>query len=97
MANDKHLYELDELTTPQSNDLVMVEKSSNNKDMKVKMSNLMDSSMIESILAQHSEWTTTVQDGSITEAKLYSALLDKINSALFIDNNGLFYALVEET
>ena len=52
---------------------------------------------VETVLENHPEWTTTVEDHSISERKLENTLADKINRALFIDSDGLFYALVDES
>jgi len=102
MADKKtKIYELEELTTPVSNDLLVINDSSTSEDKKVKLKNLISNDTIETAvdnwLDAHPEATTTVEDGAISEAKLNSTLADKINRALFIDNDGLFYALVDES
>lgn len=98
---DYYLPELDMLQgTPAANDLFLVHDVSEGIDKKVPASELIGTDVAAAVnawLVAHPEATTTVQDGSVTEAKLYSALADKINRPLFIDNNGLFYALVEES
>ena len=83
MANDKHLYELDELTTPQSNDLVMVEQASNNKDMKVKMGNFMPAdsiaSAVNTYLDGHSGYYV-IPDGNVTMDKLATDVHQKFDT-----------------
>ena len=52
----------------------------------------MDSAAVESAVSDwldaHPEATTTVQDGSITEPKLASALADKIQK-VYVDDSGI--------
>ena len=42
-------------------------------------------------LDEHPEATTTVQDGSITEAKLSSDIQEALSNLVYIDAEGLFY------
>lgn len=88
MANKK-IYELEELTTPVSNDLLLINQSSTSKDKKVKMSNLVSNDTIESAvdawLDAHPEATTTVEDGSITPAKFAQSTLDMFDEKANVD------------
>ena len=87
-----------ELSTITDNDLVYVEKASNNRGYKAKAKNLIPDGAIGTGKITDSAVTTAkINDKAVAEAKIDDTLADKINRALFIDNDGLFYALVDES
>ena len=94
----KRVDQFTELSTITDNDLVYVEKASNNRGYKTKAKNLMpDGAIGTDKIADGAVTTAKINNKAVTEAKLDDTLADKIDRALFIDNDGLFYALVDES
>ncbi len=94
----KRVDQFTELSTITDNDLVYIEKASNNRGYKAKAKNLMpDGAIGTDKIADGAVTAAKINNKAVTEAKLDDTLADKIDRALFIDNDGLFYALVDES
>lgn len=107
-----------ELSSVTDNDLVYVEKASDNRGHRVKAKNILPDGAVTSdklatrsvtgmkiapnavgneALASQVVTNDKIAPLQISEEKLANNLLNKINSALFIDSDGMFYALVDVT
>lgn len=99
-GTETSLYELEEIDEVSSDDHLLIEKGSDNRDYKVAVGDLLPVDVIEDATSDwmdaHPEASTTVQDGAITEKKLHENLAGKINSTVFLDEDGAFYALVDD-
>ena len=81
--------ELTELSIPNDDDILLIEEDDTGEAKKIKVKNLVSNDTIENAvdawLDAHPEATTTVEDGSITPAKLHQDTLDMFDEKADID------------